>query len=90
MKALLFAALLSCSSVFADTITLSVPKIVCSSCAEKITEALKSVSGIQKVDVNTKLKQVVIQAPASVTDQSIRDAIEKKANYEVKSLTRSL
>ncbi len=90
MKFILVLVLFSYVSLFADTITVQVPKIVCSSCAEKISGALKEVSGIQKVDIDTKLKEVKIQAPSSVTDQSIREAIEQKAKFEVKSLNRTL
>ncbi len=46
---------------------LTVPDMSCEHCVKRITAALKSVSGVDKIEIDLSLKKVVIQGNADET-----------------------
>ncbi len=76
---------------FANEILVKVPKVVCSSCSQKITEALKDIPAIEKIDVDVKTKIVKIKTKdkQDISDDVIRKAIEEKAKFNVETITRT-
>ncbi|MEB3828379.1 heavy-metal-associated domain-containing protein [Phormidium sp. CCY1219] len=61
-------------------VKLNVPSMVCESCVEKVTDALKTVDADAKVNVDLSSKQVTIDSEAS--PESFEQAITA-AGYQV-------
>jgi copper chaperone len=63
-----------------DTRTYTVPGIHCGHCAAAIKEEVKSVAGVEAVDVDLEAKLVTIRGEA-LSEEALREAIEE-AGYE--------
>lgn len=53
----------------------------CGHCVKHVEEALKGVSGVSRVEVNLAGKNAIVEGSDSVTDLSLKGAIEE-AGYE--------
>lgn len=59
-----------------ETTSFNVPSISCSVCSNKIQEGLKSMSGIEDVNVDLKSKMVNVNYnPSSIQPQDIRKKV---------------
>ncbi len=66
-----------------ETTSFSVPSITCSVCSNKIQEGLKTLDGIENVDVDLKTKMVNVQYdPSHLQPQDIRKKVSSMG-YEV-------
>ena len=66
-----------------ETVSLSVPEIVCDACAGSIRSALDGVPGVSLVDVDVEGKRVEVAFDAEETDEAaIRAGIER-AGFDV-------
>ncbi|MDF2819840.1 MAG: copper chaperone CopZ [Clostridiales bacterium] len=54
----------------------------CEHCIKHVSEALKELSGVTKVDVNLEAKTAFIEATQEINDEDIKFAIDE-AGYEV-------
>ena len=63
-----------------DSIVLHVEGMMCEHCKKRVTDAVKSVSGVESVDVNLKKKSVKITGNADIS--AVKSAIEN-AGYKV-------
>lgn len=88
MKSLILILTVISQMVFAETVKMSVPSISCGACAKKITNALKDVKDVEKVDVDVESKVVTVQTKGAADEQLLRDAVEKKAEFKVESISR--
>lgn len=60
----------------------------CEHCVRHVTEALKELNGVSKVEVDLKGKTAVIEVADDVKDEDIRFAIED-AGYDVTGIVAS-
>lgn len=66
-----------------ETTSFSVPSINCSVCSNKIQQGLKSVNGVENVDVDLKTKMVNVQYdPTRIQPPEIRKSVSGMG-YEV-------
>lgn len=69
-----------------QTITFSIDNMVCHGCAEKITDTLKELDGIQKVKTKVIQKSVEVKFNSDqINDSSIETALAK-SGYEAKKI----
>lgn len=83
MRTALFIVMLAYAAVAAaQTVkeaTLYTEKIFCSACAATITEALRGVPGVSKVDVDVRKKEVLVRFdPAKASLQDLTAATAQK------------
>ncbi len=61
----------------ANTVTLSVPDIVCGGCASSIKKALGNLEGVERVEVDVNAKRVMVEYGATATREKIAAALDK-------------
>ncbi len=61
---------------------ISIEGMSCQHCVNHVTEALKELEGVDKVEVSLEEKQAVIESAKGITDGDIKNAIEE-VGYEV-------
>ncbi|MGB2579471.1 heavy metal translocating P-type ATPase [Elusimicrobium simillimum] len=62
--------------------TIKIEGMSCGHCSAAVTRALKSVAGVESVEVNLAAKEAVVKAQPTVTDDTLRSTIEK-GGYKV-------
>ncbi len=65
--------------------TLIIEGMSCNHCVNAVTKALKSIKGVIGVSVKTDMKTAVIELNGTVTDDTIKTAVEE-AGYQVKTI----
>ena len=80
-KALLRTATAKREDDMAGKLVLSVPSMSCSHCVHTVTSVLKSLDGVESVDVDLASKRVVIAMAEGFDAQAAIDSL-KKAGYE--------
>jgi copper chaperone CopZ len=70
-----------------QTATISIPTAQCESCAKTISAALKSVQGVENVNVNIDDKKVSVQYASMLPLATLENAIAK-AGYNANSTKR--
>ena len=63
--------------------SITIEGMSCEHCADRVKKALEGINGISSVKVKLKEKLAVIEADNSVTDDSLRAAVEE-AGYEIR------
>ena len=61
---------------------ISIEGMSCQHCVNHVTESLKELEGVDKVEVSLEEKQAVIESAKGITDGDIKNAIEE-VGYEV-------
>lgn len=61
---------------------ISIEGMSCQHCVNHVTEALKELEGVDKVEVSLEEKQAIIESAKEITDGKIKNAIEE-VGYEV-------
>lgn len=62
------------------TVKMSVPDMACGHCVETVEKALRSVEGVDDVDVSLDSKEAVIRVSESVADGLLESAV-RDAGY---------
>lgn len=62
-------------------VSFAIENMVCQGCAEKITDILKEIKGVENVKTQAMKKLVNIKYSASVTDENELTTILTKAGY---------
>lgn len=62
---------------------LTVPKIKCNACAEKISGVLFSLPEVEEVTVDTDDKTVTIEMNFEISDNELKNIIKSAGNYDV-------
>jgi copper ion binding protein len=63
---------------------LSIEGMSCSHCVTHVKEALESVAGVSKVDVNLRKKQAVVEG-STLDDAAMKSAVAE-AGYEITAI----
>ena len=61
---------------------ISIEGMSCQHCVNHVTEALKELEGVDKVEVSLGEKQAIIESTKEIIDADIKNAIEE-VGYEV-------
>ena len=64
---------------------MSVEGMMCQNCVKHVTKALSGVPGVEDVSVSLEGKNAVVEAPDSVTDETLKAAVEEEG-YQVTAI----
>ncbi len=59
--------------------------MTCGSCVQTVTEALKGVAGVSDVTVTLVPPKAIVHAEASVSDATLRDAVQNLGRYRIQA-----
>lgn len=65
--------------------TLTVEGMMCMHCVKRVTDALQSIDGVEKADVNLKKKRAVVTLVREIPDEALVKAVQN-AGYTVKEI----
>ena len=91
MKYLFALVFLIPFSIFAETVKVHVPGMVCQMCVQGMQKQFQSVVKDVEMDIQVNLdtKTVTVKTVAPIEDSDIKERV-KNAGYNVKKITRTL
>lgn len=68
---------------------LTIQGMHCSSCENKIRDALAAIDGLITDSISAKSGSVTLHAPANVSEQTLREAVEGAGSYQVTNIDKT-